>query len=140
VKRRLFNMLAAISLVLCMATGALWMTNCFRGFVAEGIWGNGFVEVNAEWGLVTLVVVWPDRANWNQSPFFKFYQFKPSHGEVLYEGIGVISRRTTLRRSLWNCGFAYFHEYANSLRNPEYIVIFPKWFLMMVAMALASHI
>jgi hypothetical protein len=59
VKRRLFNVLAAVSLVLCLATAALWVRSCWRlDFIVTREWDSSsgnrlfirFLVLTSSWG------------------------------------------------------------------------------------------
>jgi hypothetical protein len=48
-RRRLFNLMAAVSLVLCVATVALWVRGCWRSDLIKGSrWDDNGSSVNKQ--------------------------------------------------------------------------------------------
>jgi hypothetical protein len=108
VKRRLFNVLAAVSLVLCVVTVALWM----RSYVATDavIWNNQnqFAALETFTGVIEVSLSASTSA---PIPDGWLYQSDPSHAAYEY---------LTLRRHLMD-------------GSPGWFIAFPMWLALIVS-------
>src|SRR5215218_7545903 len=102
-RRRLYNLATTVSLVLCVATVALWVRNFFMSDSISVAWPNGnLIAVQLDQGIVVTVVRdWParrplawsrrpinSRATWEMGRFPAKIQHDSFLGIHVFRGVG----------------------------------------------------